>query len=229
MTNKTIKFIAIAILLGISFLAVNAQESTFAVIDEVSTTKLEKKEPAKKQSSSDEYYKTEIYGGYSWLKPTQATIAFSKDDSANGYDVSVTRNFNRFFGVKFATGGNFKTTKEVFPNVTDVQNNSFYTYSGGVQFGDNRKSSRLRPFAQILVGGIRFNYKFTSTFGSNVNTSRENENKFLMVFGGGLNIRVGKKISVRPIQFDYLVTNGGLSSLTSKGFVRLGAGVNFNF
>lgn len=230
--KNTIKFLTIAILISISIFFVNAQEQSFVSVNETpaATEKVEKKETIKKrQSSNDDYYKTEIYGGYSWMKPTQGTISFSQDDSTNGYEVSVTRNFTRFFGVKFATGGNFKTTKEVFSTGSNVQNNSFYTYSGGVQFGDNRKSSRIRPFAHVLVGGIRFKYKFTSTFGSNVNSSRESENKFLVVFGGGLNVRVSKKISIRPIQFDYLRTNGGLCCLTSNGFVRLSAGINFNF
>lgn len=235
--KNAIKFLTIAILISISFLAVNAQEQSFVSVNETpaATEKVEKKETIKKrQSSNDDYYKTEIYGGYSWMKPTQGTIAFSKDDSPQGYEVSVTRNFNRFFGVKFATGGNFKTTREFFPNIAEVQKNTFYTYSGGVQIADNRKSSRVRPFAHILVGGIHHKDHFTSTFTSAsgaifVDHSNESENKFMMVFGGGINVRVGQKISVRPIQFDYLRTNGGLCCLTSNGFIRLGAGINFNF
>lgn len=194
--KNVIKFLTIAILISISFFAANAQESTIVSVNETptATEKVEKKETIKKrQSSNDDYYKTEIYGGYSWMKPTQGTIAFSKDDSPQGYEASIIRNFNRFFGVKFATGGNFKTTKEVFSTSSDVQNNSFYTYSGGVQFGDNRKSSRIRPFGHVLVGGIRYKNKFTSTFGTIVDSSSESETKFMMVFGGGLNVRVGKR------------------------------------
>lgn len=227
--KNTIKLFAFAILTGISFLSINAQESTIATINESAVSKTEKSATAGKQSSNDEINKWEIYGGYSWMKPTEGTIAFSSDDSTNGYDISVTRNFHRFVGVKFATTGSFKTTKDVFQNGTDTQNNSFFTYAGGIQFKDNRKSNRVKPFAHVLIGGMRYNYKFTSTFSSPGSSSSESVNNFLAVVGGGVDIRVGKKISLRPIQFDYFITNGGKMDLVSKGFIRLGAGINFNF
>lgn len=65
--TKTIKFIAIAILISISFLAVNAQESTVAVTNEVSN-KEKKVEPKAKRQSADEDSWTGFYvggfGGY---------------------------------------------------------------------------------------------------------------------------------------------------------------------
>lgn len=66
--KKTIQNIVIAILVSISFLAVNAQEQTIISVNETSATteKVEKKvEPAKKRQSSDEDSWTGFYvGGY---------------------------------------------------------------------------------------------------------------------------------------------------------------------
>lgn len=76
MTNKAIKFIAIAILTGISFLAVNAQEETVIATNEVSTAteKVEKKvEPkAKRQSSGEDSWTGFYVGGFGNISNSRA-------------------------------------------------------------------------------------------------------------------------------------------------------------
>lgn len=158
------------------------------------------------------------------MRSNQTTIALDKHSSLNGFEASVTRNFKRYVGVKFPTGGNFYN--ESTNGGVETRNQSFYSFLGGVQFKDNRKSTRVKPFAHALAGVSHFRDDYKTSFGngsSNLNV----QTAFTMAFGGGLDIRINKKISVRPIQFDYFINAN--TGLTPRSLVRLGAGLNFHF
>jgi hypothetical protein len=224
---NTIKLITLAILICISFLAINAQEQTFISNNETSSVKTDEQRTKQKQSSAkDEYFKTEVSGGYSWLKPNQDTIGLAKETNLNGYEASVTRNLQRFVGIKFSTGGNFAKSSTVSTGGTDTRKQSFYTFLGGIQVKDNRKSTRLKPFAHVLTGVSHFRDVYKTTFGSGF-TSTNTQTAFTIAFGGGLDIRVNKTISVRPVQFDYLINAS--TDIIPRSLVRLGAGINFHF
>lgn len=93
MTNKMIKIIAIAILIGISFLAVSAQEQILVSVNETSnsTEKAEKKEPVKKQSTSDEDSWTGFYvGGFGGYTNGRANPKTSTADITNSSYTQAT-------------------------------------------------------------------------------------------------------------------------------------------
>lgn len=70
-----------------------------------------------------------------------------------------------------------------------------------------RNPSRVEPFARALFGGahVRENYTLTTTTptGSTAVTIDPSTTKFAMGLGGGLDVRLGDKFSLRLIQVDY--------------------------
>ena len=70
-----------------------------------------------------------------------------------------------------------------------------------------RNATRIEPFARALIGGahLRENYTLTTTTatGSSQLTISPNTTKWAMGLGGGLDVRLGDKFSLRLIQVDY--------------------------
>lgn len=91
--KNAIKFIAIAILIGISIFAVNAQESTIVSVNETptATEKVEKKEITKKQSSKDDDSWTGFYvGGFGGYTNGRANPNTSTADITNSFYTQTT-------------------------------------------------------------------------------------------------------------------------------------------
>jgi len=125
--KKTIKLLTIAILISTGFLAVNAQESTVAVINEVSTEKVEKTEMVKTQASSNNDSWTGFYvggfGGYSNVKATPKMT--TPDDNIGHFSQTNARAVNGAVNPKLSSDG----------------------FNGGGTFGYNYQKGRL------LIGG----------------------------------------------------------------------------
>ena len=99
---------------------------------------------------------------------------------------------------------------------------TMYTYLFGPRVS-LRKSGRITPFAQWLLGGGRL----TASTGS----VDAGENGFAMAVGGGVDIGFRPHIAVRLIQAEYLLTrfprvNGDSAT---QNDVRLSAGLVFRF
>jgi outer membrane immunogenic protein len=140
-TNKTIKFIVIAVLTGISLLTVRAQESTVAATNELSTAKVEKKETAKKQASSDDDPWTGFYvggfGGYTngRANPTTSTALISQFSYFNADSIAP---LNKTGNQRLKTQG-FNGGGTVGYN---YQKNSFFI-GGEVDLGANRLNEKV--------------------------------------------------------------------------------------
>jgi opacity protein-like surface antigen len=82
----------------------------------------------------------------------------------------------------------------------------------------NFRHGKVTPFAQTLFGGIR------TTDGIIQSGS---ENNFAMTAGGGVDFKVSKHVSVRPVQAEYFMTKipDGLSNRQDN--LRLGTGIVF--
>ena len=70
-----------------------------------------------------------------------------------------------------------------------------------------RNPTRVEPFVRALAGGahLRENYTLTTTTptGNTQVTIAPNTTKFALGLGGGLDVRLGEKFSLRLIQVDY--------------------------
>jgi opacity protein-like surface antigen len=191
--------------------------------------------------STDDYNKVEFYAGYSHNRvdtgiddndPELSDIV-NEREGFNGFNASITGNVSRYFGIKgdFA----FHRKDKRFPIGTasvDIES-SVFNFLGGVQIKDNSKETRFKPFAHALIGAARVRNRAdfsadvcAAVFPSPCPTDfTETETGFAGAFGGGLDIRAGRRIDVRVIQFDYNPTH--VFDQTQHNF-RIGAGIVFH-
>jgi hypothetical protein len=175
--------------------------------------------PALAQSEQkDNPPKVEIFGGYQWYNPGATVPDFTgtgvKLNSApKGWGTAVTWNFNKYFGLTGDFGGNYE------------HNNNYHTLSVGPRFmwrGDG-----LNIFAQTLLSLHRFS-----------ETGVDTRNGIGAVLGGGVDLPVSRKISLRLLEADYVwarqnftdanLTNDPALRRPSFSGARLRSGVVFN-
>jgi len=87
-----------------------------------------------------------------------------------------------------------------------------------------RGSRRISPFAHVLFG--------TARTGSGVFATSNSHTSFATAFGAGVDWNVRDRFSIRPLQFDYLlthfpeVTNGNNQTQNN---LRVSTGIVFHF
>lgn len=152
-------------------------------------------------------------------------VGASRTHNLNGFNAAAVYNFSKYFGAKFEFSGNYGSdTDHELPGGAYRSSNGFtiliipneagiaakqreYKFMGGVQFKDNSTQKKLKPFAHALFGTARQTTDFYKLDQQRINLiggSRKIENSgFTMALGGGLDVRVSKRIDIRVIQFDY--------------------------
>src|SRR5580692_5687082 len=140
------------------------------------------------------------------LHPRQATTA-----TVGG---QIEYNVNRWLGAVGDLGGFLATSSG---------NGAFagagFTYLFGPRV--NFRRGRVTPFAQILFGGVRTTDGIAQSTGT--------ENNFAMTAGGGIDFKVSRHVSFRPVQAEYFMTKipDGLNNRQDN--FRFGGGVVFRF
>jgi peptidoglycan-associated lipoprotein len=161
--------------------------------------------------------KYEVGLNYSWLHVNSANNDYQRTGSGgSGY---FEYNLNKTVGLVGDFGGYVNTRKGI--------NDKALTYLFGPRF--NWRHSRWNPYAQFLFGGA---YAW-----SGPNGSSNTQNAFATAAGGGLDYNLNHRISIKPIQVEYVMTQFDSASLggSNKGFgghqndIRYSAGVVFKF
>ncbi len=165
--------------------------------------------------AQEEPSKVELYGGYYYARfnvnANVPGIAPSATYNGNGGGGQLEYNANRWFGVVGDLGGFYATSSG---------NGSFaggvFTYLLGPRV--NFRRGKVTPFAQALFGGVRTTDGIAQSTGT--------ENNFAMTAGGGIDCKVSRHVSVRPIQAEYFMTKipDGLNNRQDN--LRIGAGVD---
>jgi outer membrane protein with beta-barrel domain len=145
----------------------------------------------------------EVSAGYSYLR-----FGVKYGVNQNGANVSVAGNFNRWLGLVGDVGGYHKSEAGATFNT--------YTFMGGPRFS-YRNSSRVTPFAQVLVGAAHGSLGAFGSSGSG--------NGFAYSAGGGVDLCLSKHFSLRP-QIDYIRNS---FSGTRINMVRGSFGIVFRF
>ncbi|MFL6210417.1 MAG: hypothetical protein ACJ74W_16290 [Pyrinomonadaceae bacterium] len=136
---------------------------------------------------------------------------FCQRRNFNGFDASATYNVSRYFGLKGDVTGHFKSEQFVddFGGITQTINvrERLYNFLGGVQVKDNRTAGRrIKPFAHALVGVARYTNRqgqTVSAFPQFNFVAEDRVTSFAMKLGGGLDVRAGRRVDLRVIEFDY--------------------------
>lgn len=130
----------------------------------------------------------------------------------NGFDASVTGNLSRYVGITGNVTGHWKKTSYLDNftppgvNQTLANDEKFWNFLGGLQFKDNSRSKRIKPFGHVLAGFARYSNRQSQTldlFPAFNFTIEDRATSFAMKIGGGVDLRVGKRVDIRLIQADY--------------------------
>ena len=186
-------------------------------------------------AAQSDYKKFEVFAGYSHNRVDTGigddgpSDILDEREGFHGFNTSVTRNLNRYLGLKFDFAGHFKETGD--PGLT-VKSRAF-SFLGGVQLKDNGTDATFKPFAHALAGvaQVRNEIDFRALClpppGGSASSckSTESDTGFAAVLGGGLDIRASNRVDIRVIQFDYNPTR--VFDNTQHNF-RIGIGVVFH-
>ncbi len=176
-------------------------------------------------AQTDEVKRAEFFAGYSFgsagvdfgIGPL-GTQVYRDRTGQNGFDASAVVNVRRYVGIKGDVSGTYKNSRFSFQVPSGVQSNpittvsfdaktSLYNFLGGVQIKDNASKARLAPFVHALVGAARRNNEIQGGGfvciaiipcpGSTMETGLAG------AFGGGLDVRLNKRVALRVFQIDY--------------------------
>ena len=140
----------------------------------------------------------------------------------NGAVGEVVANVHRNVGIV----ANFAATFADTDLVDNISGRSFrtkiqrYTLLLGPRF-NWRNSSALTPFGHALFGAAHYRAKFPD---NDINCSNRDETAFAMGFGGGLDIKAGRRIDIRAVEVDYIPV---FFSHRREDNIRFSAGVKF--
>lgn len=187
---------------------------------------------------AQEYPKAEVFGGYSY---------FHADGGANlhGWNASVSGNLNSWFGLVADFSGHYDSsssrTELRFPpfpgfpgipgspfpvSITVNSDTSVHTFLAGPRFS-YRKKERITPFGHALFGASRRHAETEVTFDGGGRTFfSANNTSFAAALGGGLDVELSKKIALRVVQAEYLLTR---SFGFNENNARVSTGIVFRF
>jgi hypothetical protein len=159
----------------------------------------------------------ELYGGYDYVRFNINTNVSGQPPSqtfnGNGGGGELEYNVNNWVGVLGDVGG-YWATNSARPGVAGAA--LPYLFGPRVIF----RRGVITPFVQVLVGGVA-----TSSGIEQVGW----QSHFAMTAGGGIDVRVSKHFSIRPVQAEYFLTKipDGLNNRQNN--FRFGAGIVFRF
>lgn len=178
------------------------------------------------QTASGDYNKVDVGVLFSHNRvdtgfddPSQNFI--QQREGFNGVEAFVKGNVSRYVGLKGSysfhrksfdiNGGTAATTFDVDADL--------HQFLGGVEFKDNAKETKVKPFAHLLagVGHARADVEGITDFD-------ESETGFAAAVGGGVDFKISDRVDFRAIQFDYNPVRSG--GETSNNF-RIGIGIIF--
>jgi opacity protein-like surface antigen len=144
-------------------------------------------------------------------------------DGFNGVNIDAGYNFTRYVGAKADFSYHQKSNDLTIPGAGTFNIKGKVTqFMGGIKVQDNAMETKVRPFAQFLVGVGRASFE-GGGLGTNFDDS---ETGFAAAVGGGLDFRVHKNVDIRAIKIEYNPVR--IEGETGNN-IRIGVGLNFRF
>ena len=200
---------------------------------------------------AQDFQKVEVFGEYSYLR-FNPTLSYLKNRSFNGGGGGVQYNFMQYLGIKGEFMG-YGSTNFTIPagtyNIPKLSPNpivitapittqgNMFTYLFGPVI--RVPVSRVTPFGELLFGGSNSNAYGNQILsicnGISCTTAAKNasgtQHPFTMAFGGGLDIKLSERFSIRPVEVDWLLTRytNPLTSTNNQNSFRYSAGAVLHF
>ena len=168
--------------------------------------------------TTDEPARFETFAGYSFqrsdqgetLTTTNGTDLTQVSRNLNGFNFSGTGYLTKRFGIVGDFSAHFRKNSFLQSDSTDSSSSNVsrqsYNLLVGPQFRFSSQS-RLTPFVRAMAGAQINRSEFENLLGSDGATRVSFSNTasdFALGFGGGLDVKVNHRISVRAFQFDYI-------------------------
>jgi opacity protein-like surface antigen len=166
---------------------------------------------------AQDYPKIETSPAFMYIRTTPNSSAFVvngvavKTQALNcaGGGGTLAYNFSSLVGIAADLGG-CKIFSNAYGAGNSVDGNEF-TYLFGPRF-TIRSGSAFEPFFEVNFGGMRISLTCKSSATNCVNATGGNtysKNAFALTAGGGFQVKLSKKISLRLVQAEYLYTRFG--------------------
>jgi opacity protein-like surface antigen len=153
--------------------------------------------------------KPEFFVGYSFESVntgvsssdlTATTTSFDNRFKASGLNLSAADYFTKRLGVAADFSAHFNSRTDTFGTTAGQSKFSLYNITGGPQLRFP-SSSKVTPFAHVLVGLARRN--LTETFTGGTTSFADLNTSFAMNLGGGVDYKLSSRFAWRIAQFDY--------------------------
>ncbi len=177
--------------------------------------------------------KAEWFLGYNYVRINSTTNFPSF--SSNGGSSQLAYNFSKYIAGVFDIGGYHNGVVSGY-NL----DNTMLSYLWGPRV--NFRTGRVTPYFNTLFGGVWAGASTAKVIapctgtgcGTSTTTGRAagSANAFAMAVGGGLDIKINKYASFRPIGLDYFLTrlkNPVLQDDHNQNNLRYSAGISFQF
>ena len=155
--------------------------------------------------------RAEVFGGYQHTRVNVAGTGIN----FNGWNASVTGNFNKYFGIAADFSGAYHSETGGSLHA--------YTYTFGPVLSLNHEGT-INPFVHALFGGAH-----ATLSASGVGSA--GTNGFAMQMGGGADAKISPRLAVRVVQADwvyYHFSDLGSQAGLSKN-VRISTGIVLRF
>jgi|SRR5580700_954525 opacity protein-like surface antigen len=139
--------------------------------------------------------------------PVAPGASFSQSFNCAGAGGTIAYNVTSLLGLAADLGG-CKYFGDTIPALSAKLSGSDFTYMFGPRL-TFRSASPFRPFMELNFGGNRLSLSCNSNTPCSGNTY--SKNAFALTVGGGFDVKINKKFSLRPIQAEYLYTRFGNS------------------
>ncbi len=134
------------------------------------------------------YSHFDVFGGYSYFRGSDPV---NGSFDLNGWNAAFVQNINRWFGLVVDVSGHYGAPFTA--PLVDTQRN--HTFAFGPQFS-MRANPRFIPFGHVLFGFSHVNMGVSGVFVSDIGLAYG--------FGGGMDVRISERLTVRAGQFDYI-------------------------
>lgn len=160
--------------------------------------------------------KLDIFGGYSYSRVYFVNEPpFPDPMSLNGGQASVTYYFMRHVGAT----AEFAAYTDDLSTIQGTFNTQGYLFGPSTRFGLGKgRNQRVSFFAHQLFGTTHISLKPDQSGEQCTETSAAcTTNSFTMVTGGGVDFKLKKHISIRPVQMEYFTQQIALYSFLGEG------------
>jgi opacity protein-like surface antigen len=178
-------------------------------------------------TSTDEYPKVEVFAGVSaigaqnaltnkdiktfdGITPAQfkALVGFELLDNERyipgyGFEANVTRYFSKHVGLSGDFSGYYRRANARIATSLFKADHSIYYLMGGPKL-KLLNEHRANVFFHALAGGAHTSVSYRENTNTNPVTARDSSTRFAFALGGGIDLRISKRVSVRVFQMDYI-------------------------